>query len=171
MTTAIDEPDQDDPWWKRWFINPILRQLTQGISAEKLAWTIAVACSLGLFPVMGTTTFVCFAAATYWRLNQPVSQLVCLTLTPAHLALILPFIKLGQWIHGADSITGSIPTLLKEFFSNPWQFAQDYWLAAWHGIVAWFLISLLLVFLVRAITLPLLRTTASRLQKRKETRA
>jgi uncharacterized protein (DUF2062 family) len=156
-----------DPWWKRWFINPILKQLTQGISADKLAWTIAIGCAAGIFPVMGTTSFVCFFAAVYLRLNQPVIQVVCHTLWAAHLALILPFIKMGQWIQGIEPIEGSVSTLLKEFFTNPWQFSQDYWLPALHGIFAWFLVSIPLVFIVRSITLPLLRAAALRIERRK----
>ena len=159
--------ERRDPLWKRWFINPVLKQLTQGISADKLAWTIAIGCASGVFPVMGTTSLVCFLAAIYLKLNQPVIQVVCHTLWAAHLALILPFIKLGQWIHGADPIKGSIPTLLKEFFISPWQFAQNYWLAALQGIVAWFLVSSPLIFTIRLITLPLLKAAASRIERRK----
>lgn len=163
--------DSLDPWWKRWFVNPVLKQLTQGISAEKLAWTIAIGCGLGIFPIMGTTSLVCFLAAIALGLNQPVIQVVCHALWVAHLALILPFIKLGQWIHGADPITASIPELLKEFFASPWQFTQDYGLAAWHGIVAWALVAIPLTLLIRLITLPLLRVAASRIEKRKEATA
>ncbi len=163
--------DKQDPWWKRWFINPVLKQLTQGISAEKLAWTIAIGCGCGIFPIMGTTSIVCFIAAATLGLNQPVIQVVCHSLWPAHLALILPFIKFGQWIHGSPPLTASIPTLLKEFFASPWQFAQDYWLVAWHGVVAWLLIALPLVFLIRLLMLPLLRAAALRIEKRKEAAA
>lgn len=162
-----EAPYKKDPWWKRWFINPVLKQLTQGISAEKLAWTIAIGCGCGIFPIMGTTSIVCFLAAALLGLNQPVMQVVCHSLWPAHLALILPFIKFGQSIHGATPITGSVPTLLKEFFASPWQFTQDYWLAAWHGIVAWALIAIPLIFLTRLITLPLLRAAALRIERRK----
>ena len=70
-------------------------------------------------------------------------------------------------IPAAQPIKGSISTLLKEFFTDPWQFAQDYWLAALHGILAWFLVSIPLVFLVRAITLPFLRATAARIERKK----
>ena len=115
----------------------------------------------------GFLVFVCFFAAVYLRLNQPVIQVVCHTLWAAHLALILPFIRMGQWIQGNQPIKGSISTLLKEFFTNPWQFAQDYWLAALHGIFAWFLVSIPLIFLVRAITLPFLRATAARIERKK----
>ena len=166
-----EETDKRDPWWKRWFINPVLKQLTQGISADKLAWTIAIGCAAGVFPIMGMTTVVAFIAAAILGLNQPVIQVVCHALYPAHLALIIPFIKLGQWILGSDPITGSIPTLLKEFFSSPWQFAQDYWLAALQGIIAWAIIAIPLALLARIIILPILRRTAIRIEKRKEATA
>ena len=119
-----DVGDSRDPWWKRWFIHPILKQLTQGISADKLAWTIAIGCAAGIFPVMGTTSIVCFFAAAYLRLNQPVIQVVCHTLWAAHLALILPFINMGQWIQRAQPIEDSMPTLLQELFTTAWQFAR-----------------------------------------------
>ena len=66
--------EKQAPWWKRWFIHPILKQLTQGISADKIAWTIAVGCSLGIFPIMGTTSLVCFAAASVETYRQPDKQ-------------------------------------------------------------------------------------------------
>jgi len=160
--------DRNAPWWKRWFIEPVFKQLTQGISPERLAWTIAVGCALGIFPIMGSTSLACFAAAAFWGLNQPVIQVVCHALWPAHLALILPFIKLGQWVHGANPITRSISELLKEFFASPWQFAQDYWLAAWHGVVAWAIVAVPLIFIVRALTLPILKSAAGRIAERKE---
>ena len=163
--------ETDDPWWKRWFVNPVLKQLTQGISAKKLAWTIAIGCGLGIFPIMGTTSIVCFLAAAWLGLNQPVIQVVCHSLWPAHLALILPFIKLGQWIHGAEPISASIPTLLKEFFASPSQFFQDYWIAALQGIVAWVLVALPLILLVRLIMFPILRAAAGRIERRKEAAA
>lgn len=162
------EIEKTDPWWKRWFINPILKQLTQGISAEALSWTIAIGCSAGIFPIMGMTTVIAFIAATFLRLNQPVIQVVCHALYFAHLALILPLIKLGQFIHGVSPINGSVSSLLKEFFTSPWQFAQDYWLAAWHGVVAWALISIPLIFLVRLTALPVLKAAAKRIENTKE---
>ncbi len=161
------EVSETDPWWRRWFINPILNQLTQGVSADKLSWTIALGCAFGIFPVMGTTSVVCLIPAAIFKLNQPVIHAVRLALWPIHLALILPFIKIGQWFFGSEQITGSVPTLLKEFFSSPSQFAENYWLAALQGIAAWSVAIIPLVFIVRAITLPVLKATASRIQRRR----
>jgi hypothetical protein len=74
---------------------------------------------------------------------------------------------MGQWIQGDQPIEGSIPTLLKEFFTSPWQFAQDYWLPALQGIFAWFLVSIPLIIIVRSITLPFFRAAASRMERKK----
>ncbi|MDA7867689.1 DUF2062 domain-containing protein [Akkermansiaceae bacterium] len=162
------EVSEADPWWKRWFINPILNQLRQGISADKLSWTIALGCAFGIFPVMGTTSVVCLIPAAIFKLNQPVIHAVRLALWPVHLALILPFIKIGQWFFGSEQITGSVPTLLKEFFESPARFAENYWLAALQGIAAWSVAIIPLIFIVRAITLPILRATAARIAQTKQ---
>lgn len=170
-TSSIDPALQPDPWWRRWFISPILRQLTQGISAEKLAWTIAFGCTLGVFPILGTTSIIAFLFALGFHLNQPVIHLISQALWPLHLVLILPFIRFGQWIHNDPPLNKSIAVLLKEFFGSPLQFAQDYWLAAWHGVVAWFLVSLPLLFLIRLLSLPFLKIAARKIARRKESRA
>lgn len=49
MTEAIQ---QRSSWWRRWFVQPITKQLTQGITPEKLGWTIASGVVLGIFPIM-----------------------------------------------------------------------------------------------------------------------
>jgi len=162
------EVSEADPWWKRWFINPILNQLRQGISADKLSWTIALGCAFGIFPVMGTTSVVCLIPAAIFKLNQPVIHAVRLALWPVHLALILPFIKIGQWFFGSEQITGSVPILLKEFFESPARFSENYWLAALQGIAAWSVAIIPLIFIVRAITFPILRATAARIELTKQ---
>ena len=60
---------------------------------------------------------------------------------------------------------------LKGFFASPLQFFQDYWLPAWHGIVAWALVAVPLALLARLIILPILRRAAIRIEKRKEATA
>lgn len=159
--------ERKERWWKRWFISPILKQLTQGISAEKLAWTIAAGFALGIIPILGTTTIVCFLAALYFQLNHPVIQCVCHALWLVHLALIIPFIRLGQWILGAPLIASSMSSMMKAFIQDPILFGQTYWLAAVQGLFAWFLVSIPLVLIVRAIALPILRGAEERIQNRR----
>lgn len=167
----IEALQKEDPWWQRWFVQPITRQLTQGISPEKLGWTIATGVVLGIFPIMGTTTFICFFAAWLLKLNQPVIQVACHAVYALHLALILVFIRVGQWIFGADPIPFSITELFNQFMDDPWLFIQKFGLAAVHGIIAWAIIAPFLFILIKAIATPILARLSQRIANRKEATA
>ena len=69
-------------------IDPIAAQLTQGITPEKIALTLAVGSALALFPILGTTTLLCLLAGILLRLNQPIIQMVNALCTPLHLPVI-----------------------------------------------------------------------------------
>jgi uncharacterized protein (DUF2062 family) len=140
----------------RWVIRPVVNQLKQGASPEKLSWTIALGLTLGIFPIMGSTSLVCFIAGYFLKLNQPILHLFKTLTYPLHLALILVFIRIGQHLNGVPPIKFSIPQLLARFMDDPAQFARDFGVAALHGIEAWALAALILIPLIRLITLPLL---------------
>jgi len=164
-----DDPEKSAPWWKRWFVQPIIKQLTQGITPEKLAWTIAAGVVLGIFPIMGSTTFLCLIAAWALKLNQPIIQLACHAVYALHLALILVFIRAGQSLFGSDPIPFSIPELLSQFTENPSQFIKDFSLAAGQGIIAWALLAPILFFLIKATITPVLQRLAKRIKKKQAT--
>ncbi|MEJ6636451.1 MAG: DUF2062 domain-containing protein [Akkermansiaceae bacterium] len=162
---STDEPEQSPPWWKRWFVQPVINQLTQGITPDKLGWTIAAGIVLGIFPIMGSTTFLCLIAAWLLKLNQPIIQVACHAVYALHLALILVFIRAGQWIFQSDPINLSIPQLISQFTADPWQFIKDFSLAAGQGIIAWALVAPILFFLIKALITPFLTRLATRVKK------
>jgi len=55
---------------------PIVDLLRQGITPEKIALSVALGAVLGIFPVLGSTTLLCAAAAFILRLNMPPIQVV-----------------------------------------------------------------------------------------------
>lgn len=148
--------------WRRWVVNPVTKQLNQGSSPEKLAWTIAFSVTLGIFPIMGTTTMMCLLFGWLLKLNQPLLHIFKTFTYPLHLALILVFIHVGQKMHGVPPITDSIPQMLVRFQQDPMQFARDFGLAAWHGITAWLLIAPPLTLAIRFISLPLIKPLVRR---------
>ena len=105
--------------FQRWVIRPIANQLRQGTGPEKLAWSVSLGLTLGIFPIMGSTSLVCFAVGHLLRLNQPVLHLFKTFTYPIHLALILVFIRLGQNLNGVPPIPFSIPQLLTRFKESP----------------------------------------------------
>ncbi len=152
------------PRWKRWVIDPVIAQLTRGITPHKLGWTIAAAFTLGIFPIMGTTSLICFIFGAAFKLNQPVLHTFKTLAYPLHLGLILVFIRLGQRLHGVPLLTLSIPQMLTRFQADPMQFARDFGLAAWHGITAWMLVAPILAVAIKFAVTPLIAGMAAKLR-------
>jgi len=98
-------------------------------------------------------------------------QVACHAVYALHLALILVFIRAGQWLFGAEPISLSIPELIKQFMEDPWRFAQNFSVAALQGIVAWLILAPFLLILIKAISIPVLKRLARRIKQRKETTA
>ena len=85
--------------FKKNYIKSVLAQaLYQGLTPRKLALTCAFGVVLGLFPVFGVTTLLCFVAAFLFRLNIPIIQLVNYLIAPLQLILIIPFIQVGIYL-------------------------------------------------------------------------
>ena len=142
---------------RKWIVMPLCAQLTAGASPDKLAWTVAAGMTLGIFPIMGSTTLVCLAAGWALRMNQAVLHVFKSLVYPLHLALILVFIRLGERLAGAPLITLSIPQLVARFKTDPLQFAGDFGLAAWHGVSAWLLLAPVMAILIKLAASPALR--------------
>lgn len=77
----------------------ILAVLRQGVTPDKLALTLVLGMALGTFPVLGSTTALCFGVALALRLNQPLIQLVNYFIYPVQLILYVPLlIAGGRWL-------------------------------------------------------------------------
>lgn len=164
LLLAEDRPS----WWRRWLVTPVIIQLTSGISPERLAWTIGLGVVTGIFPVMGTTTLVCLLVGWIFRLNQPVLHVFRAVVYPLHLALILVFIHMGQHLFHAPLLSFSIPELMTKFKESPLQFGRDFGLAAFYGVVAWFVVAPFAVIIVKVSVIPVLRKLRIAILKRRE---
>jgi hypothetical protein len=169
-TGDVAEPARD-PWWRRWFVAPVLGQLRQGMSVERISWTISLGFVFGVFPIMGTPSLVCALVGWAFRLNQALLHVFKTAVYPLHLALILVFIRLGERLYGVPLIRFSIPELLVRFKDDPLQFARDFGMAAWHGVSAWLLIAPVAAVLIKLAVTPLVRHGAESLRRRKEVAA
>lgn len=131
-----------DSWARRRILAPILAQLRQGISPEKIALTLALGGVIGLFPILGATTLLCGVVGIGLRLNQPVIQLVNYLVYPLQVLLLIPFYRAGEKLFGAEPVPiFSVTDLLARFQAGPWQFVLDYGLVGVYGVVVWGLIA------------------------------
>ncbi len=152
-------------WWRERVIAPIMAQLTQGVSPEKLALTIALGVMISIFPILGATTALCALAGIALRLNQPVIQLVNYLAYPLQLALLIPFYRAGEHVLGRAPIPLSIPLLFERFRADFMQFLRDFGMIAVGGIIIWLIVAPAGIAALYFSTRPPLRGLASKLRR------
>ena len=154
--------------WRRWFVDPVLRQLTQGVSPKKVALSIAVGSALALFPILGTTTTLCVIAGISLGLNQPIIQGVNALCTFIYFPMIVAFVRLGDRLSGSARSTLDIPYMISVFSHHPREFFQRFGVVALHAILGWAVVAPLWIPLVYLAVLGPLNAAARRIARRAE---
>lgn len=159
MTEAI----QHESLWRRWVLNPVITQLTQGITAAKIAQAIAFGVTIGVFPLLGTPTLLSLAIGVPLKLNQPVLQVFRELSYPLQLATVLLFMRAGESLFGAEHVPLSIPMLMERFFAAPGQFLADFGLIGLYAVVVWLLIAPVLFGVIYFISRPVIERLSQHL--------
>jgi hypothetical protein len=136
---------------------PILDLLHQGITPEKIALSIALGITLGVTPVLGSTSLLCFLAAAVFGLNAPAIQLVNYFVYPLQFALLVPFIRMGAWIFAEQPAQISVTQILSLIRADVWSAVATLWTATMHALVAWFALGTLASPIIYLLLAPALR--------------
>jgi uncharacterized protein (DUF2062 family) len=142
---------------RRRIVDLLLDLLRQGITPEKIALSIAFGITLGITPVIGSTSILCFLAAILLRLNAPAIQLVNYLVYPLQLAMLIPFLRMGQWIFAAPPVTVSVARIFQLIRADVWGAIATLWTATLHALVAWLALSLLAAPVLYLLLAPALR--------------
>lgn len=148
-------------WLGRRVRDPLVAELRQGATPEGLASSVAVGAAIGLLPFLGTTTVLCALAGKVLRLNHVALQLTNYLLYPAQLALVVPFVRLGEALLGAEAMPIDPAAVVAEFSASPSAFLAKFGLAGAHAFLAWALVAPAAAWLLRRLLLPTLRKLAS----------
>jgi uncharacterized protein (DUF2062 family) len=127
-------------WLKRRVKDPLLAELKQGLSAEQLSAAVTVSLAIAINPVIGTTTVLCLLAGKVFRLNHVVMQTVNHLTYPLQIALLVPFVRLGEKVTGAEPLPLSPSLLIEEFQKSFGGFLAKFGLAYLHGILGWVIV-------------------------------
>jgi uncharacterized protein (DUF2062 family) len=151
-------------WLRQRIVGPLLAFLQQGMSPERLAACVAVAIVVGNIPILGVSTVLCTAIALAFRLNLAAIQLVQWLMAPTQVLLIIPFVRLGEWLlrdpREPLTITAAL-ALMSQGFSTA---IRGLGVAIAHASLAWTLIAPFVMCLVYAVATPLFRQAASKLR-------
>jgi hypothetical protein len=161
MTTTASPPPAS--FWARRIVAPLRAQLTQGVTPERLAFTLSVGTACSLLPFLGFTSLLNLGVGLALRLNQPVLQTLNQLLGPGQIALILGYVRVGEWIWQAPAMPLSPATLVNTFRADPAAFLVRFGWTGVHAATAW---ALSVPFIIVAIYFPL-RSILCRLSSRR----
>jgi uncharacterized protein (DUF2062 family) len=99
------------------FVKGLLRQ---GMQPGKISLGVALGGVLGIFPVLGVTTLLCFTAAAVLRLNHALIQAVNYAVYPLQLILLGGYYALGVELFAQGGSPVSLSGLTQLLQEDPW---------------------------------------------------
>ena len=148
-------------WGYRRLVEPLVALLRQGISPRRLALSTAIAIVVGNIPVLGVSTILCTFIALIFRLNLPAIQLVQAAMAPSQVLLLIPFVRLGEWMLHAPSEAVSLKAALALVSSGVWHAIVVLKEAIFHALFAWALLAPLCTYLIYRLLTPVFVRTAA----------
>ena len=149
-------------FWQRRLLGPLRAQLTQGVTPDRLAFTVAVGTACSVLPFLGFTTLLTLAVGLALRLNQPILQVVNYLLSAVQFALILVYVRIGEVIWRAAPVPLSVSSLVADFRADPGAFMARFGWTGVHAATAWLLSVPLIVAAVYFPLRPALRRLSTK---------
>ena len=149
-------------WLRRYLIAPLLALLTSGIAPRRLALCVALGIVIGNIPILGVSTLLSAALALLLRLNLPAIQLVQGLMAPTQLLLIIPQVRLGEWLLRSPPEPLSIEASLRLLEQGVGHAIVVLWNAIIHAGVAFLLVGPLATLLLYVALVPVFERAARR---------
>lgn len=160
-----------ETFWRRKVVQPFVALLRQGLTPEKIAFTIALGITLGVTPVLGSTALLCTLAAMAFRLNLPAIQLVNWLVYPLQFALLVPFLRTGAWMFGREPSEITVAHILELIRTDVFHAVATLWTATMHALAVWLALGSVAAGLVYVLLVPVLRGLRTQLHKTSEVKA
>jgi uncharacterized protein (DUF2062 family) len=127
-------------WFRRKVKEPLLAEIKQGITAKQLALACAVSLAISVNPFIGTTTLLCLLAGKIFRLNHVVMQIINYFSYPLQIALIIPWIRLGEKLSGSEAQVIEISQMKAEFSKSFANFVTKFFQMGAHAFLGWLVV-------------------------------
>jgi uncharacterized protein (DUF2062 family) len=153
-----------ETFWRSKVVRPIRGFLRQGLTPQKLAFTIALGIALGVTPVLGSTVLLCTLAAFAFRLNLAAIQLVNWLVYPLQVALLIPFYRIGGWMFKAPPSELSVAHILALIRTNLFHAVETLWTVTIHALAAWLLLGSIATGMLYLLLVPVLSRMRNQLR-------
>jgi len=133
-----------------------LEYLQGGLAPRQLAFTLALGFAVGCIPLLGITTGICALLALALRLNMPAIQAANWLAMPLQVVLLIPFLRLGQWLFRGQAIALSPKVLAAQIEAAPWHVLMQMSGLFGHALLAWLITATPALLLMTLLLTPLM---------------
>jgi uncharacterized protein (DUF2062 family) len=137
-------------------VAPVVHQLRQGVTPEKLALSLALGVVVSVMPILGITTLFALALSAAFRLNHAAVVAANYAAYPLQILLYIPFFQLGTWITRGPPVPFSLTQVKAELEVGIWPTVVKYAEANVRAMAAWLLLAPLATWLLFLLLRPLL---------------
>lgn len=135
----------------------IKAQLTQGVTPEKLAQSLAAGLLIGCFPLLGFTTALAAIFGFFFKLNHVVVQTANYMMYPVQIILIPVYIKAASLFMDVGNVSIR-PDLMIEAFRSDWVgFLKTYAIIGLYAVIIWCVLSSILFLGLQKVFVPTIR--------------
>jgi uncharacterized protein (DUF2062 family) len=150
-------------WLRRRILDPLWGMLKQGMEPRRLALCVSIGIVVGNIPILGVSSVLCALIALIFRLNLPAIQVVQWAMAPTQVLLIIPFVRLGEWLMRAPHQPLSIKSATALLAKGVLTAVVVLWDAIIHAGVAWILVAPFVTYLLYKILTPVFTKAAAKL--------
>lgn len=112
----------------------------EGLSPEKLAFSVTLGIVSGIFPVIGLTTFLSLILTMLFRQNLLVVQSVQWILALVQVLLIIPFMQFGAYILNVHAFHINMTQINHAFQPGMLSGIRTVGIFHLYGILTWFIL-------------------------------
>ena len=141
---------------RRRVVAPVVQQLKQGVTPEKLALSLALGAVVSVMPMLGVTTLVALALSAMLRLNHVAVVAANYAAYPLQIVLFIPFFQMGAWITRGPPVPFSFTQVQAELAAGIWPTVMRYAEATARAMAAWLLVAPFATWLLYLALRPLL---------------
>jgi len=113
--------------------------LKQGLSPKELSQSIIVSGLISTVPILGLSTFVITSVSLKRKLNLPVMIGLSYLMWPVQILLIIPFIRVGEFIFSVPRNHHTVEEIISSFQESFFQTLSHLSIELLCGLGGWFI--------------------------------
>lgn len=131
----------------------------QGLTPKELSQSIIVSGLISTIPILGVSTFLITTVSLKRKLNLPIMLALSYLMWPVQIVLIIPFIRIGEFIFSIPPNPHSVEEIISSFQNSFFQTLSQLSFELLCGLAGWLLTAVPFAIGVYWISLLFLKRT------------